>query len=239
MWAPHAERVEIEVAAAGGPTSTEPMESAGGGWWTWHGRNAGTPGKGGKGASGATGGTAARGATGGKGATARAEVLDYAFRLDGGDPRPDPRTAWQPQGVHGPSRTFDASAHQWADAVWAGPQQGLGTLGGVVYELHVGTFTPQGTLDAAVRRLDHLVSLGVDVVELMPLAAFDGRWNWGYDGVAPYAVHDAYGGPAALQRCLGRMPLPPTRNVSTDRARMSDSPQLSRNGPPLSGWLSV
>jgi maltooligosyltrehalose trehalohydrolase len=102
--------------------------------------------------------------------------------------------------VHGPSRTFDPDAHEWADSTWAGPQQGLGTLGGVVYELHVGTFTPEGTLDSAVGRLDHLVDLGVDVVELMPVAAFDGRWNWGYDGVAPYAVHDAYGGPAALQR---------------------------------------
>jgi maltooligosyltrehalose trehalohydrolase len=194
VWAPHAERVEVEVAAPGGPPSTEPMESAGGGWWTWRGRAPHAAGKGrrnGRGTPGTTGTPAGRGG---------AEVLDYAFRVDGGDPRPDPRTAWQPQGVHGPSRTFDASAHQWADAVWAGPQQGLGTLGGVVYELHVGTFTPQGTLDAAVRRLDHLVNLGVDVVELMPLAAFDGRWNWGYDGVAPYAVHDAYGGPAALQR---------------------------------------
>ena len=126
--------------------------------------------------------------------------LDYAFGVDGGEPRPDPRTAWQPHGVHGPSRTFDPAAHDWRDGTWAGPQQGLGTLGGVVYELHIGTFTPEGTLDAAVARLDHLVGLGVDVVELMPVAAFDGRWNWGYDGVAPYAVHDAYGGPAALQR---------------------------------------
>jgi maltooligosyltrehalose trehalohydrolase len=126
--------------------------------------------------------------------------LDYAFSIDGGEPRPDPRSAWQPHGVHGPSRTFDPGAHEWGVSTWAGPQQGLGTLGGVVYELHVGTFTPEGTLDSAVSRLDHLVDLGVDVVELMPVAAFDGRWNWGYDGVAPYAVHEAYGGPAALQR---------------------------------------
>jgi len=128
------------------------------------------------------------------------DPLDYTFSVDGGEPRPDPRTAWQPHGVHGPSRTFDVEAHEWGDSIWAGPQQGLGTLGGVVYELHVGTFTPEGTLDSAVGRLDHLVDLGVDVVELMPVAAFDGQWNWGYDGVAPYAVHDAYGGPAALQR---------------------------------------
>ncbi|MDF2092900.1 malto-oligosyltrehalose trehalohydrolase [Knoellia sp. 3-2P3] len=132
--------------------------------------------------------------------TAASGPLDYAFSVDGGEPRPDPRSAWQPHGVHGPSRTFDTGAHEWADSTWAGPQQGLGTLGGVVYELHVGTFTPEGTLDSAVGRLDHLVDLGVDVVELMPVAAFDGRWNWGYDGVAPYAVHEDYGGPAALQR---------------------------------------
>ena len=70
----------------------------------------------------------------------------------------------------------------------------------MVYELHIGTFTPEGTLDAALGRLDHLVDLGVDVVELMPVAAFPGRWGWGYDGVDLYAVHDGYGGPAALQR---------------------------------------
>ena len=113
---------------------------------------------------------------------------------------PDPRSAWQPHGVHGESRWFDATAHTWRDATWAGPQQGEGVLGGVVYELHVGTFTPEGTLDAAQRRLQHLVDLGVDVVELMPVAAWPGRWNWGYDGVGPWAVDDEYDGPAALQR---------------------------------------
>jgi maltooligosyltrehalose trehalohydrolase len=126
--------------------------------------------------------------------------LDYAFSLDGGDLRPDPRSAWQPHGVHAPSRTFDATEHRWADGAWRGPRDGRGVPGGVVYELHVGTFTPQGTLDAALGHLDHLVALGVDLVELMPLAAFDGPHGWGYDGVQPYAVHDAYGGPVALQR---------------------------------------
>jgi maltooligosyltrehalose trehalohydrolase len=130
----------------------------------------------------------------------RATPFDYAFRVDGGPPLPDPRSAWQPRGVHGPSRTFDASAYPWSDAGWPGPRQGAGSLGGVFYELHVGTFTSGGTLDAATSRLDHLVALGVDVVELMPLAAFPGRWGWGYDGVALYAVHDPYGGPLALQR---------------------------------------
>ena len=120
----------------------------------------------------------------------------YAFSLDGSDPLPDPRSAWQPDGVHAASRVFDPARYAWQDGDWAGRP----VLGAVVYELHVGTFTPQGTLDAAVERLDHLVELGVDMVELLPVAAFDGRWGWGYDGVALYAVHAPYGGPEALQR---------------------------------------
>ncbi len=134
-------------------------------------------------------------------ASGRSAELDYAFVLDGAHPAlPDPRSAWQPHGVHGPSRTFDASRFAWTDDAWRGPRSGAGVLGSVVYELHVGTFTTEGTLDAAVARLDHLVGLGVDVVELMPVAAFPGRWGWGYDGVGLYSVHDGYGGPAALQR---------------------------------------
>lgn len=121
---------------------------------------------------------------------------DYAFVLDGGDPRPDPRGPAAPAGVHGPSRVFDASRHDWSDDGWAGRD----VRGAVVYELHVGTFTPEGTLDAAVGRLDHLVSTGVEVVELLPLAPFNGERGWGYDGVSLYGVHEPYGGPAALQR---------------------------------------
>ena len=121
---------------------------------------------------------------------------DYWFSVDGTDPRPDPRSPWQPGGVHGPSRTFDTGRFAWTDTDW----RGLDVRGRVVYELHVGTFTPEGTLDAATDRLDHLVDLGVEVVELMPVAAFPGVHGWGYDGVALYAVHEPYGGPAALQR---------------------------------------
>jgi maltooligosyltrehalose trehalohydrolase len=121
---------------------------------------------------------------------------DYAFAVDGGDPRPDPRSPWQPAGVHGPSRVFDTSRHAWSDQGWSGRS----VLGAVCYELHVGTFTATGTLDAAIERLDHLVELGVDVVELMPLAGFPGERGWGYDCVNLYAVHAPYGGPAALQR---------------------------------------
>lgn len=128
-------------------------------------------------------------------APALAAGTDYAFSLDGGQPLPDPRSPWQPHGVHDASRTFDASAFEW-EAGWAG----IEAPGAVHYELHVGTFTPEGTLDAAIERLPHLVDVGVQMIELMPVAAFDGDRGWGYDGVALYAVHDAYGGPAALQR---------------------------------------
>lgn len=121
---------------------------------------------------------------------------DYAFSLDGGPPRPDPRSAWQPAGVHGPSRVFDTSAFDWSDESW----EGVDVRGAVLYELHVGTFTPGGTLESAAAELPSLVALGVDVVELMPIAPFDGDRGWGYDGVGLYAVHEAYGGPAALQR---------------------------------------
>ncbi|ACQ80226.1 malto-oligosyltrehalose trehalohydrolase [Beutenbergia cavernae DSM 12333] len=121
---------------------------------------------------------------------------DYAFSLDGGSARPDPRSPWQPHGVHGVSRTFDVRAHRWSDGDWPGRD----VRDAVLYELHVGTFTAGGTLDDAAERLEHLARLGVTMIELMPVAAFNGRHGWGYDGVALYAVHEEYGGPAALQR---------------------------------------
>ena len=127
---------------------------------------------------------------------------DYGYRLDGEGPLPDPRSAWQPDGVHGPSRLFDAGLHRWQDTGWTGRS----VLGAVFYELHVGTFTAEGTLAAAEQRLDHLVELGVDMVELMPLAAFPGSRGWGYDGVGPYAVHEPYGGPAGAAAVRRRLP---------------------------------
>ncbi|WP_051274409.1 malto-oligosyltrehalose trehalohydrolase [Cellulomonas sp. URHD0024] len=123
---------------------------------------------------------------------------DYAFVLDGGDPRPDPRSRWQPSGVHGPSRVYDSSTFGWTDAGWTGAD----ARGHVTYELHVGTFTPEGTLRAAIGHLEELVDLGVDLVELLPIAPFNGVHGWGYDGVAVYAVHEPYGGPAALQELV-------------------------------------
>ncbi|WP_344089184.1 alpha-amylase family glycosyl hydrolase, partial [Luedemannella helvata] len=98
--------------------------------------------------------------------------------------------------MHEASAVFDLGAHEWADAAWTGRQ----LAGGVISELHVGTYTPEGTLDSAIDRLDHLVELGIDFVELLPVNAFNGTHNWGYDGVLWYAVHEAYGGPAAYQR---------------------------------------
>jgi maltooligosyltrehalose trehalohydrolase len=121
---------------------------------------------------------------------------DYTFVLDGGEPRPDPRSTWQPHGVHGPSRRVDHATFAWTDSKW----QGRPLAGGLIYELHIGTFTEGGTFDSAVERLDHLVALGVDFVEVLPVNAFPGARGWGYDGVHLYAVHDAYGGPDAFKR---------------------------------------
>jgi maltooligosyltrehalose trehalohydrolase len=121
---------------------------------------------------------------------------DYAFRVDGSDPLPDPRSAWQPHGVHGPSRVLEHDRFAWTDRSWRGRQ----LRGSVVYELHVGTFSPEGTFEGAVARLDHLVDLGVDLVEVMPVAAFPGEHGWGYDGVDLWAVHEPYGGPEGFKR---------------------------------------
>ena len=122
--------------------------------------------------------------------------IDYGFRLDDGELLPDPRSLRQPFGINGPSRTYDHSAFSWTDRSWRG-----GPLhGSVIYELHTGTFTPQGTFDAAIGRLDHLRRLGVHTVELMPVATFPGRHGWGYDGINLWAVHEAYGGPDGLKR---------------------------------------
>ena len=123
--------------------------------------------------------------------------IDYGFRLDSGEKvLPDPRSRRQPQGVHHPSRTFDHSSYRWNDSGWTGRR----LAGSLIYEMHVGTFTAEGTLDAAIGKLDHLTSIGVTMVELLPVNAFNGAHNWGYDGVLWFAVHEAYGGPRAYQR---------------------------------------
>jgi maltooligosyltrehalose trehalohydrolase len=124
--------------------------------------------------------------------------VDYAYGVDGKGPFPDPRSFWQPNGIHGSSRWVDHSVFKWTDAGWQQPPLGSA----VIYELHLGTFTPEGTCDAAIGRLDHLVTLGITHVELMPVAQFSGDRGWGYDGVDLYAPHQAYGGPEGLKRLV-------------------------------------
>lgn len=121
----------------------------------------------------------------------------YGFLLDD-DPAvlPDPRSARQPDGVHERSQLWSPPSDGWTDAGW----QGRSIEGAVIYELHIGTFTPGGTFDSAIEKLDYLVDLGVDFVEVMPVNAFSGTHGWGYDGVLWYAVHEPYGGPDGLVR---------------------------------------
>jgi len=121
---------------------------------------------------------------------------NYRFDVGQGRSVPDPASRFNPQGVHGPSEVIDPCGYEWSDASWCGLPWHQATL----YELHVGCFTPEGTLDAAVARLPYLCALGIRAVELMPLAAFSGRRGWGYDGVLPYAPHPAYGTPQQLKR---------------------------------------
>jgi maltooligosyltrehalose trehalohydrolase len=124
---------------------------------------------------------------------------DYAYSLDGGDPRPDPRSPWQPEGVHGPSRLVDHAAFAWTDGGWRG---GRPLAESVIYELHVDTFSPEATYESAIPKLDHLVDLGVTAVELLPVVEYPGRWGWGYDGVDLYAPNSGDGGPEGLKRLV-------------------------------------
>lgn len=123
------------------------------------------------------------------------EEIDYSIQINGGPPRPDPRSAWQPNGVHGASRWVDHTAYRWHD----GGFQARPLSSAVIYELHIGTFTSEGTFEGAVSQLDHLVRLGVTHVELMPVAEFPGQFGWGYDGVCLFAPRHLYGGPTGLK----------------------------------------
>jgi maltooligosyltrehalose trehalohydrolase len=122
----------------------------------------------------------------------------YRFALDGGEPLADPRSPSQPDGVFGSSAVVDHGAFRWSDDGWQPPPLG----GAVIYELHIGTFSPDGTFDAAITKLDHLVRLGVTHVEIMPVNEFAGARGWGYDGVLLFAPHHAYGGPDGLKRLV-------------------------------------
>jgi maltooligosyltrehalose trehalohydrolase len=121
---------------------------------------------------------------------------DYAYLVNGEGPFPDPRSAWQPEGVHGQSRWLEHDHFFWTDSGWQQPPLSAA----VIYELHVGTFTPEGTFDSAIEQLDHLLELGISHVELMPAAEFSGTRGWGYDGVGIFAPHHAYGEPESLKR---------------------------------------
>jgi maltooligosyltrehalose trehalohydrolase len=122
----------------------------------------------------------------------------YAYVLDGEGPFPDPASRFQPEGVHGPSQIVDPSQFSWSDDGW----RGVPLLDAILYELHVGTFTPAGTFAAVTERLPYLADLGVTVIELMPVADFPGRWNWGYDGVSLFAPARCYGTPDDLRRLV-------------------------------------
>jgi maltooligosyltrehalose trehalohydrolase len=124
--------------------------------------------------------------------------VDYRIVLDGERAVPDPRSERQAQGVHGPSQRLDHAAFAWTDAGFRPPP----LASSLIYELHVGTFSPEGTFDGAIARLGHLVELGVTHVELMPVASFPGDRGWGYDGVALFAPHETYGGPDGLKRLV-------------------------------------
>jgi maltooligosyltrehalose trehalohydrolase len=128
----------------------------------------------------------------------RTAGIDYLYAIDDAKERPDPVSRWQPDGVHGPSRVVDPQAFAWTDAGWKGPA--LDEY--VIYELHVGTFSAAGTFAATIEKLPYLCDLGVNAVELMPVAEFPGTRNWGYDGVHPYAPQSSYGGPAGLKALI-------------------------------------
>lgn len=121
----------------------------------------------------------------------------YRFRIDTGE-FPDPASHYQPAGVHGPSEVVDHGHYQWHDDHWKGLE--FGNL--ILYEIHVGTFTAQGTFEAIIPRLDELAAMGINAIELMPVGQFPGSRNWGYDGVYPYAVQNSYGGPQGLKRLV-------------------------------------
>jgi maltooligosyltrehalose trehalohydrolase len=131
----------------------------------------------------------------------------YFYRLDESTDRPDPASSSQPQGVHGPSQVVDHSAFRWRDARW----QGIAPENMIIYEVHVGAFTQEGTFDAVIPRLDELRQTGINAIEIMPVAQFPGERNWGYDGAFPFAPQNSYGGPEGLKRLIN----------ACHRARMS------------------
>ena len=133
--------------------------------------------------------------------TASADVpagTRYWFRVPDGNPRPDPASRFQPDGVHGPSQWIDPGAYRWKNDAW----QGLPKDEMILYELHIGTFTKDGTYLAAIDRLEELVELGITAIEIMPVAQSTGRWNWGYDGTNFFAPRNTFGTPDELKQLV-------------------------------------
>lgn len=124
--------------------------------------------------------------------------LQYFFKPDKKNDVPDPASQYQPEGVHGPSQTIDHSSYKWNDSIW----KVVPLKEWIIYELHVGVFTQEGTFEAIINRLDDLVDVGINAIEIMPVAQFPGNRNWGYDGVYPYAVQNSYGGPDGLKKLV-------------------------------------
>lgn len=167
VWAPRAQQMQLQLNG-GDPRAMQLLDddSDARGWWTLSVDDAG-PG------------------------------TNYAFLIDDDPtPYPDPRSAWQPNGVHSASRLYDQNAFKWTDKAWHTPP----LSSGIIYELHIGTFSREGTFDSAIPHLDHLVDLGITHVEVMPVNEFAGNRGWGYDGVFLYAVFEPYGGPDGFKR---------------------------------------
>ncbi len=122
----------------------------------------------------------------------------YTYQLEAKTERPDPASKYQPQGVHAPSQVIDESAFTWTDTDW----QGVPLPEMIIYELHVGTFTQAVTFEAIIPQLNQLKELGINAIEIMPVAQFPGERNWGYDGVYPYAVQNSYGGPEGFKKLV-------------------------------------
>jgi maltooligosyltrehalose trehalohydrolase len=126
------------------------------------------------------------------------DLCRYFLVPEGKDQFPDPASQFQPEGVHGPSQVVDHFSYKWNDSKW----KGIPFCELILYELHTGTFTQEGTFEATIDKLDHLIATGVNAIELMPVAQFPGNRNWGYDGVYPYAVQNTYGGPIGLKKLV-------------------------------------
>ncbi len=126
------------------------------------------------------------------------EGTDYLYVLEGERERPDPVSRWQPHGVHGPSRIVNPASFHWSDQKWSGiPLKEF-----IIYELHPGTFTREGSFESVIPRLPYLRDLGITAVEIMPVAEVPGNRNWGYDGASLYAPQSSYGGPAGLKKLV-------------------------------------